>query len=307
MISLSDSHVLLIANSRAGRGDGAAAVAAIRARLAPQVARFDLRVLERGEDAGAVARAAVAQGAGIVAVLGGDGTQSAVAGALAGTRAVMAPLPGGTFNFFARDLGLGETVEAALDALEAGHVAMVPLACVNDRVFVNNTSFGAYPDILDRRESLYRRWGRSRLGAYWAVITALVQMRRPLVLQTTDAGQSRHYRTALAFVARNATQLGMLGLTEGTEAVRRGQLALFIARASRPGALIGAAIRLAFGMTTRHADFDLICTDCVTITTRPQTRLIARDGERERMAGPFRLTRHPAMLRVIARPQEDRP
>ena len=41
-----------------------------------------------------------------------------MAGALAGTDVVMGVLPGGTFNYFARDRGVGETIEDALDFFE---------------------------------------------------------------------------------------------------------------------------------------------------------------------------------------------
>ena len=53
-----------------------------------------------------LARAAVAGGVDCVAVLGGDGTLNEAANGLVGTDCVLAPLPGGSTNVFARSIGL---------------------------------------------------------------------------------------------------------------------------------------------------------------------------------------------------------
>ena len=53
-----------------------------------------------------LARAAVAGGVDCVAVLGGDGTLNEAANGLVGTGCVLAPLPGGSTNVFARSIGL---------------------------------------------------------------------------------------------------------------------------------------------------------------------------------------------------------
>ncbi|MBS1837413.1 MAG: hypothetical protein JST64_06915 [Actinobacteria bacterium] len=53
-----------------------------------------------------IAAAAVANGIDCVAVFGGDGTLNEVANALVGTDCVLAALPGGSTNVFARSIGL---------------------------------------------------------------------------------------------------------------------------------------------------------------------------------------------------------
>ncbi|MEF9605239.1 diacylglycerol kinase family protein, partial [Paracoccus sp. PXZ] len=143
------------------------------------MAALEVRGTGRGADLPAMARAAVAEGFDLIVAAGGDGTQAAVAGAVAGTPAAMAVIPGGTFNYFARDLGSGETVEAALKIFDAPRIRRVHVGEMNGMIFLNNVSFGAYPEILRRRESIYRRWGRSRLAAYWSAVAALWTLRRP--------------------------------------------------------------------------------------------------------------------------------
>ena len=61
---------------------------------------------------------AVAAGAELVLVCGGDGTVAACAGALAGTGVAMAVMPAGTGNLLARNLGIPlELVDGARDRL----------------------------------------------------------------------------------------------------------------------------------------------------------------------------------------------
>ncbi len=237
-------------------------------------------------------------GSDVVAALGGDGTQSAVAGALAGTGAVMAPLPGGTFNYFARELGM-ETLDEALDGLLAGRVELRDVGTVNDRVFLNNLSFGLYPHMLQRREAIYDRWGRSRLLAYWSVVISLLDLRDPMHLSLTVDGQQRDIYTPLAFVARSAYQLETFGM-DGAEAVRDGHFALFTAKGKSRRALIAASLRLAFGKVARGEDFDMVISDEMLIETRRRRKLVAFDGEKARMSAPFRLLMQPGALKVIA-------
>jgi diacylglycerol kinase family enzyme len=64
---------------------------------------------------GGQAREAVAAGAELVLVCGGDGTTAACAGALAGTGVAMAVVPDGTGNLLARNLGIPMDLLASLD------------------------------------------------------------------------------------------------------------------------------------------------------------------------------------------------
>lgn len=295
---LARARVCVVMNPGSGKQDGDALTDLLERELPPRVAEFALYRAATGADLPRLARKAVAEDFDLIVAAGGDGTQAAVAGELAGTEAVMGVIPAGTFNFFARELGVGENPEQGLETLLAGRPATVHVGDINGLVFLNNVSFGAYPKILQRREDTYRRWGRSRVAAYWSVIAALVNMRHPMRLLADDGRQERHFRTALAFVANSAYQLDAFGL-DGAEAVRSGHFALLIAKANRPVALIGAALRLAFGKAGRDSDFDLIVTDRITIETRPNRQLIAHDGEKTRMTGPFHLAVRRDALKVL--------
>lgn len=300
-VDLAACRLCVIGNRSSGRKAAEGQARTIRHVLAGKVAFLDIRLTARGDRVAAMARQAVEGGFDVVLALGGDGTQAAVAGALAGSGTVMGVLPGGTFNYFARDLGIGLTVEEALETVLQGQVAPVDIGQVENTVFLNNVSLGIYPHILKTREGVYKRWGRTRIAAYWSVLLSLRRLRHPLQVTAVIDGQAHEYSTALLFVARSAYQLEAFGL-EGADAVRDGRLALLIARARRPLPLLRSALRLVVGLGTRNTDFDLLLAETLTIRTDRRRPLVAHDGEKTRMHSPLRLQVRRGALRVLVPP-----
>jgi len=127
-----------------------------------KVARFGLKdkaealgaevaLLEGPEivDVGQLARRAVADGADLLGVAGGDGTQALVAGVAAEHDIPLLVISAGTRNHFALDLGLDrDDPSRCLDALNDGVELHVDLGFIGDRPFVNNASFGAYATVV---------------------------------------------------------------------------------------------------------------------------------------------------------------
>src|SRR5215213_2635781 len=100
-------------------------------------------------DVGELARAAVANGADLLGVAGGDGTQALVAGIAAEHDIPLLVISAGTRNHFALDLGLDrEDPSRCLDALGDGVELRIDLGVIAGRPFVNNASFGAYAAIV---------------------------------------------------------------------------------------------------------------------------------------------------------------
>jgi diacylglycerol kinase family enzyme len=101
-------------------------------------------------DVAEVARQAVAGGADLLGVAGGDGTQALVAGIAAEHGLPFLVISAGTRNHFALDLGLDrEDPSACLSALRDGVELRVDLGVINGQTFVNNASFGAYAEIVE--------------------------------------------------------------------------------------------------------------------------------------------------------------
>jgi diacylglycerol kinase family enzyme len=130
-------------------GSGGGKVDRFRLVERAQAAGAQVRLTDPDRDPASLARAAIAEGATVLGVAGGDGTVSAVAEVAAEARRPLVVIPAGTRNHFARDLGLDlRNPASALAALRTGDVAPIDLGRVGSRVFVNNVSFGAYADAL---------------------------------------------------------------------------------------------------------------------------------------------------------------
>src|SRR5215213_10077087 len=74
-------------------------------------------ITKKGGDARQFAETALAAGADVVAVYGGDGTVAEVASTLAGTEIPLAILPGGTANVLSVELGIPRKLADACNLL----------------------------------------------------------------------------------------------------------------------------------------------------------------------------------------------
>lgn len=139
------ADAVVLMNPRSGGGKVA------RFALVERAHALGARVMVTGpdQDAASLARVAIAEGAKVLGVAGGDGTVSAVAAVASEAGRPLVVIPAGTRNHFARDLGLNlRNPASALTALHTGNATAVDLGRVGTRVFVNNVSFGAYADAL---------------------------------------------------------------------------------------------------------------------------------------------------------------
>jgi diacylglycerol kinase family enzyme len=106
-------------------------------------------VLRRGDDLRELAERAVADGADVIGMAGGDGSQALVADIARQHDVPFVCVPAGTRNHFALDLGLDRTdVAAALGAYTDAVERRIDLAVLGDRVFVNNASLGVYATVV---------------------------------------------------------------------------------------------------------------------------------------------------------------
>jgi len=139
---------VLILNPRSGGGKANPVFVA-----AAQDRGIETVTLRPGDDLAQLARDAVAGGADVIGMAGGDGSQALVAGIASEHGVPFVCIPAGTRNHFALDLGIDrDDVVGALDAFGDAFERRIDLARVNGRVFVNNVSFGVYAAIVQSEE-----------------------------------------------------------------------------------------------------------------------------------------------------------
>jgi diacylglycerol kinase family enzyme len=139
------THPVLIMNPKSGGGK------VERFHLAEECRKRGIEpvVLRPGDDLLELAEDAVARGADVIGMAGGDGSQALVASVAARHDLPHVCVPAGTRNHFALDLGLDRSdVVGALDAFTDGVERRIDLAAVNGRTFVNNASLGLYAEIV---------------------------------------------------------------------------------------------------------------------------------------------------------------
>ena len=139
----------LIMNPKSGGGK------VERFQLADEARRRGIEpiVLGPGDDVLELAQGAIAQGADVIGMAGGDGSQALVASVAMHHDVAFVCVPAGTRNHLAADLGLDRSdVVGALDAFGDAAERRIDLGFVGERVFVNNATLGLYAKIVQSPE-----------------------------------------------------------------------------------------------------------------------------------------------------------
>jgi undecaprenyl-diphosphatase len=287
---------LLVVNPGSGAGEGRELPVRVR-EVVP-----DIRVLELGDgvDLGAEIGAALSEDRAVIAA-GGDGTISAVAQHLV-EKGLLAVLPTGTLNHFARDLGLRD-LDDAVEALGSGRELQIDLGRVGERYFVNNAGLGLYPELIYEREQ-----EEDGIGKWVAAGKAAARMMRradPLAGTIVADGDARALLAWMVFVGNNRfeTTPGRIGQRERMdEGVL--DLGLFLAgrRGARRSQVAWRMLRSLPWQTSRRVVHRVA--ERVEVQIRGRPRLVSFDGEAGEEAERLDATIHPRSLRVLAAPQE---
>jgi diacylglycerol kinase family enzyme len=254
-------HPVLIMNLKSGGGK------AERFLLAQECRDRGIEpvILRPGDDLRQLAEDAIARGADVIGMAGGDGSQALVAAAAASHDVPYVCVPAGTRNHFALDLGVDRAdVVGALDAFTDGVEHRVDLGAVNGRTFVNNASLGVYAKVV--QSPGYRD---AKLKTAMSMLPDLVGPdAQPMDLRFAGPDGDEHLTAQMILVSNNPYQLahaggrgtregmdcGLLGIvavriTDGADARRFVALELAGQLGHFPGWLEWAAPRFEVGST----------------------------------------------------------
>ncbi|MDT9686798.1 diacylglycerol kinase family protein [Streptomyces sp. P9(2023)] len=272
-----------------------------------KVARF--RLVERAEglgvrvilleptspvDVGHLARTAVSEGADLLGVAGGDGTQAQVAAVAAEHDLPFLVVPAGTRNHFAMDLGLDRNDPSlSLGALTHGEELRVDLGEVNGRPFVNTVSFGVYAQVVQRPE--YRD---AKAGTALDAMPDLLRESGPRLDAVTDDG--RHLPAQQALLVSNNPYTRPDPFTGRRPRLDQGELGVIGVRVESAAGAADMALRGSFSDSLH-----VLTAHRVDVTDGDDTMPVAVDGEALTLATPVTCTIRHRALRV--RVPRDRP
>lgn len=283
------SDIPAFVNPRAGNAE--AARTALNA-----VGGFDIREVQPDELAAKV-QAALHEGARRILIAGGDGSLASAAAALSGTGAELAILPCGTLNHLAKDIGIPLDLEAAARVARDGTAIPLDAATVNDQIFLNTSSVGAYVTFVRAREKLERRLGYHAASfiAAMRLVFALPVFRVKLQVE----GVAREYLTPLVFIGVGERELRLPALGARVPNGRSGLHVMVIRRRSgaRTVALAFAAAARGVAAVAGTPALDSFIVESCRI--EPRTHRAAVDGELVKVEPPLDYRHVPGCLRVI--------
>ena len=251
-------------------------------------------------------KSAIDQGTKRILVVGGDGTIATAAALVAKTGIELAILPGGTLNHFAKDHGIPTDLAKAAVVAGGGQVVGADVGYVNDCVFLNTSSLGAYVTFVRERERLEKLFGYS-IASVLAFVRMLAEIRTFTVTLEVE-GMKKSYRASLVFIGVGERELKLPILGNRVKNGKRG-LHVMIVQGRKPARLFALALA---GITKgrQQADklpeFDEFLVESCTIDLTRPSATIGLDGELKRFRTPldYRIERD-ALRLVVAAPGED--
>lgn len=288
--------VTLVINRRSGSGRAGDMLPRLRSEFPRmRVVELDGYDIEHADDLDDIIEEA-SEGAEVLAVAGGDGTVQRAA-AIAIDRGIpLAVLPGGTFNHFAKDVGMG-SLDAAIAAIREGAIAHVDVGDANGQIFVNTLSVGAYTRFVAIREKYEHRIGRP-LAALVATFRTLHRRSSMRVHLDDTGGGTIDARVSLLFVGNGRYQPTGFAPLERVS-LDDARLDLRMLDAPGPLARIGVLATALTGQLGRHGRYHQL-SDAEFDISLDEPQRVARDGELGETTDRLRVRVLPRALTVIA-------
>lgn len=180
----------------------------------------------------------------VVMAGGGDGTISAAAARLMDGKKILAALPAGTMNLFARSLAIPLNLDAAVAAFANAEIRPIDVAVANGRPFIHQFSIGMHAKMVHLREKMEfgSRLGKMRASARAAYYTLKNPPKLNVVLKIGEA--EIQARTAGIGVTNNLFGEGHLPYAENPDG---GVLGIYVTAARQRNELIRLAFNMARG------------------------------------------------------------
>lgn len=209
---------------------------------------------------------------------GGDGTVSAAAAIAFRTGKVLAVLPAGTMNLFARALHLPLELEEAMRAIARGEVVRVDIATANGRPFVHQFGVGIHARLVRIRDGMsYTSRVGKMLASLRAIAAAAVNPPR-FEVELDREGQSVVRTVSGIAVSNNPLGNGPIPVAERLDS---GLLGVYLAGSVSTGELLNLAVDVFSGHWRDNPQVSELETRriCLRFPKRKRNAAAVIDGE----------------------------
>jgi diacylglycerol kinase family enzyme len=243
-------------------------------------------------------------GAKRIVVAGGDGTIATAASLVANKGIELAILPCGTLNHFAKDHGIPTDLAKAAAVAVDSAVVGADIGYVNDTIFLNTSSIGAYVSFVRVRERFEKHLGY-RIASFFAFIRTWAHLRTFTVTLEVE-GEKKVYRSSMVFIGVAERELKLPILGNRIKNGRRGLHVMIVGGRKRARLFAVALAGIAKG--TKEAEklpeFDDFIVDSCRIDLTRSHALIGLDGEIKEMRTPLSYRIERDALRLVTSPPE---
>lgn len=219
----------LIFNPVSGTGNGKQDLEFIRQMLKPHL-HLEVHLTSLENNPRQLAERAIAQGADLIIASGGDGTVSAVAGALIGTDIPLGVIPRGTANAFGMALGITQQINQMRRACEiilAGRTRTIDTANCNNLPLILLAGIGYEAETIEKAD----REAKARWGSFAYLMAGWQQLNEQQLFEAEIevAGEVRTFQAGAITIANAAPPTSVLAQGIGEVVVDDGLLDITIA------------------------------------------------------------------------------
>ncbi|MEO9049696.1 MAG: diacylglycerol kinase family protein [Candidatus Dormiibacterota bacterium] len=225
-----------------------------------------------------------------VIVAGGDGTIGWVIRKLADTRHPVGILSMGTFNNFAKSLGLPPTVEAGIRVIKRGKPHPITLGRLNGKIFLEAAAIGLFGETIAAGESAKGR----AFGAFAEDVKHLAEA-KPFTYELS--GDIRGTGTAMSLVFTNTSSIGsQMPVSDKTPIEPYLELSVH-AGATRRDIVKRVLARAVLSKHSEHGLGQVFRFGKLQVVTKPKVRIYADNAQFGRT--PATITAELSALHVI--------
>jgi YegS/Rv2252/BmrU family lipid kinase len=241
-------------------------------------------------------RERIDRGVTLFLAAGGDGTVHHVVQALVYADAELGVIPIGTYNHFARDLGIPQQWQQALDVALHGETKYVDTGRVNEQFFVNNVSLGLYPEMVARREAHgrdYPRW-KARLYAFYGTLRKY----KHVTLAVESEAHKELVRTHAFMVSNNSYDMERFGAQARRATLTEGKLSVYWLPHTSRFRLMRSVARFLAGRVREIPGFRSFRSTRLRVQSTHAELRVGIDGELLMLRMPLNITIVPRSLIV---------